>query len=116
MKNECSAYLSSRGKVHGDVPSEDTAGLVSENEDAGLAVRVDASACCQAAGDENEVLVWDDIDVRSGAGEVNACLEGTVGVAGDGRSAGPVSRRRCVLDRTAYLGMNGLAVVNSMVG
>ena len=54
--------------------------------------------------------------MRSGAREVDACLEDTVGIAGNGRSAGPISKIRHVLKRTTYLGMNGLAVVNSMLG
>ena len=84
--------------------------------DTGLAIGVDAGTCCQAASDKDVIVVRDDIDVGSGTGEVNACLEGTVMVTDDGGSAGYVSTRQRVLERSTYLGMNGLAVVNSIVG
>ena len=58
----------------------------------------------------------DDIDVGSSAGEVNACLEGTVGVTDDGGSASYVKVLDIFCCWGAYLGTNGLAVVNSMVG
>ena len=58
----------------------------------------------------------DDIDVGSDTGEVYACLECTVMVTDNGGSAGYVSTRQRVLERATYLGTNGLAVVNSIVG
>ena len=97
-ERQLAAYLSSRSKIYRDFPAEDTAGLVGENEGAGLALGVGADACCQAAGDEHVVVVRNDIDVGSGAGEVNAGFEGTVVVTDNGGSAG--YGREC---RTSFL-------------
>lgn len=93
-ERQLAAYLSSRSKVYRDVPAKDTAGLVGENEGAGPALGVGADACCQTAGDDDVVVMRDDIDVSSGAGEVNAGFEGTVVVTNNGGSAGYVREYR----------------------
>ena len=90
------AYLGACGEVDGYVPAKDAARLVGEDERARLALGVGADAGCEAAGDEEEVLVGDDVDVGSGAGEVNACLEDGVSEADDGRSGDTVRRVRRV--------------------
>lgn len=80
-------YLSASGKVDRDVTSKDTAGLVSEEEGAGPSLGISAHARCEAASDENEILMGYDVNVSGGTREVNPSLERRVREADDSSSA-----------------------------
>jgi hypothetical protein len=79
-------YLSASGKVDRDVTSKDTARLVREEEGADPSFRISAHARREAAGNEDEVPVGNNVGVSGGTGEVNTGLERRVREANDSSS------------------------------